>query len=241
MRRLIFVVDADSVERRAVANHLREQGFRAKEMPYAKSPQDMPRDISGETPDLIVLAAPPEDVRQGVIGQWARLYQQAPILALGEYDEPGLRVAILDAGADDFIVQPYKREELRARVSAILRRTLRIKALTTDSRIEIGGLTIDLNARRVFIDERDIRLTRTEFSLLSELVRRVDAVCTHEELLAKVWGGEYWDANHYLHVYLGRLRKKMGPKYGGLLQTVPRMGYMLTSSNAMPLAQSRPV
>ncbi|MCC7206251.1 MAG: response regulator transcription factor [Anaerolineae bacterium] len=238
MRHLIFVVDADPVERRAVANYLREQGFRAKELSYSKAPED----VAGEAPDLLVLAIPPEDVRQGVISQWSRLYQQTPILALGHYDEPNLRVMILDAGADDFIVQPYKREELRARIAAIIRRTARIKSFAPDSRIEIGGLTVDLNARRVFIDQRDIRLTRTEFSLLSELVRRVDAVCTHEELLAKVWGGEYWDANHYLHVYLGRLRKKMGPKYGGLLQTVPRMGYMLNSSSmlATAAAHARP-
>lgn len=229
MRHLIFVVDSNPDERHAVANYLRDQGFRAEEMPYSSAPED----TTGETPDLIVLAARPEEVREGALNRWSRLYLQAPIIALGEYDDPGMRVMILDAGADDFIVRPYRREELRARVAALVRRTSRMKALSPDSRVEIGGLTVDLNARRVFIDQHDIRLTRTEFSLLSELVRRVDAVCTHEELLAKVWGGEYWDANHYLHVYLGRLRKKMGPKYSGLLQTVPRMGYMLNSSSTL--------
>src|SRR5258706_262383 len=66
--------------------------------------------------------------------------------------------------------------------------------------------------------------------LLLELAQNLDAVLTHRGLLARVWGPEYFDASHYLHIYFGRIRNKIGPKYGNLLETVPGMGYSLRSS-----------
>ncbi|MDZ4766957.1 MAG: winged helix-turn-helix domain-containing protein [Chloroflexota bacterium] len=84
-------------------------------------------------------------------------------------------------------------------------------------------------AWRAFVDNRDIHLTHKELSLLTELAAHIDALCTHQELLARVWGGEYWDANHYLHIYFGRIRKKMGAAYSELIETIPGIGYMLHS------------
>ena len=80
------------------------------------------------------------------------------------------------------------------------------------------------------VDGQAAHLTRTEFALLAELAQNLDAVLTHRELLARVWGPEYFDASQYLHVYFGRIRNKIGPKYGVLLETVPGMGYSLHSS-----------
>ena len=97
-----------------------------------------------------------------------------------------------------------------------------------DTKIQIGELRIDLEARRVFIGEEDLHLTRTEYAILAELAQRLDAIVTHDELIAQVWGPEYRGSNHYLHNYLGRLRKKLGD-YGELLETVPGMGYNLHS------------
>ena len=74
-----------------------------------------------------------------------------------------------------------------------------------------------------------MHLTRTEFALLAELAQNQEAVLTHEVLLVKVWGPEYRDSNHYLHVYLGRIRKKLGPELDSLLETVPGVGYILHS------------
>jgi DNA-binding response OmpR family regulator len=76
------------------------------------------------------------------------------------------------------------------------------------------------------VNEIDIRLTRTEFALLAVLVQHLDAVLTHDELLAKVWGEEYRGSSHYLHVYLGRIRRKLGDQYGSLFETMAGMGYL---------------
>jgi DNA-binding response OmpR family regulator len=73
----------------------------------------------------------------------------------------------------------------------------------------------------------DLHLTRTEFALLAALAQKPESVLTHDELLEQVWGPEYRGSSHYLHVYLGRIRKKMGPELGPLLETISGMGYVL--------------
>ncbi len=136
-------------------------------------------------------------------------------------------MAALDAGADDYVTKPFGQEELLARVRAFLRRSY-TPTKPTETKIQIGDLRIDLEARRVFIGEQDLHFTRTEYALLAALAQHLDAVVTHDELIAQVWGQEYRGSTHYLHTYLGRLRKKLGV-YGELIETVPGMGYDLHS------------
>ncbi|MHC1783726.1 MAG: response regulator transcription factor [Anaerolineaceae bacterium] len=159
--------------------------------------------------------------------KWIRERSDIPIIILSARLEEDLKVAALDAGADDYVTKPFGQEELLARVRAFLRRTY-ISAKIDESKIQIGELSIDLDARRVLIGENDLHLTRTEYSLLAEMAHRMDAIVTHDELITRIWGPEYRGSNHYLHTYLGRLRKKLGD-YGDLLETVPGMGYNLHS------------
>jgi two-component system KDP operon response regulator KdpE len=150
-----------------------------------------------------------------------------PIIILSARLEEDLKVAALDAGADDYVTKPFGPEELLARVRAFLRRSY-VAAKTSESKIIIGDLKIDLTERRVFIADADLHLTKTEYAILSELARHLDSIVTHDELITQVWGAEYRGSNHYLHTYLGRLRKKLG-EYGDLLETVTGMGYNLHS------------
>ena len=159
---------------------------------------------------------------------WTRERSDLPIIVLSAQDEEQLKVRALDAGADDYVSKPFSYEELLARVRAVMRRSTGSR--NDEPKIKIDNLVIDLKARRVTVDSQLAHLTRTEFALLAELAQNLDAVLSHRELLARVWGPEYFDANHYLHIYFGRIRSKMGPKYGPLLETVPGMGYSLRSS-----------
>jgi two-component system KDP operon response regulator KdpE len=159
--------------------------------------------------------------------KWIRARSDVPIIVLSARLEEDLKVAALDAGADDYVTKPFGQEELMARVRAFLRRTY-VSARKKEAIIEIGNLCIDLEARRVLLGDTDIHLTRTEYAILSELAHRMDAIVTHDELITKVWGPEYRGSNHYLHTYLGRLRKKLGD-YSEILETVPGMGYNLHS------------
>jgi two-component system KDP operon response regulator KdpE len=158
---------------------------------------------------------------------WIRARSDVPIIILSARLEEDLKVAALDAGADDYVTKPFGSDELLARVRAFLRRSY-VSAKTDGATIQIGELQIDLSARRVLIGENDLHLTRTEYALMAELAQHLDAIITHDELIARVWGPEYRGSNHYLHTYIGRLRKKLG-EYGDLLETVPGMGYNLHS------------
>jgi two-component system KDP operon response regulator KdpE len=152
-----------------------------------------------------------------------------PVIVLSARDEEKLKVHALDAGADDYVTKPFSQEELLARVRAVMRRSRPGPAKIGE--IRIRDLTIDLQTHRAFVGASDMHLTRTEFALLAELAQNQEAVLTHEDLLARVWGPEYRDASHYLHVYLGRVRRKMGGNLESLLETVPGIGYILHSAN----------
>src|SRR5512141_2607617 len=152
-----------------------------------------------------------------------------PIVVLSAREDEELKVCALDAGADDYVTKPFSHEELLARVRAVMRRARPAEA-DKSTEVRIKDFTIDLQSRRAFVGGVDMHLTRTEFALLAELARNPEAVLTHENLLARVWGPEYRDSSHYLHVYLGRIRKKLSPESAPLLETVPGVGYILHSA-----------
>jgi DNA-binding response OmpR family regulator len=153
-----------------------------------------------------------------------------PILVLTAQDSVEGKVDALRAGADDYVTKPFKMDEFLARMRAVMRRAATSELSPSEAKVKIEGLTIDVNGRRAFVDEVDMHLTQTEFALLAALVKHRDAILTHDELLAKVWGDEYRGSSHYLHVYLGRIRRKMGDKYSGLLETIAGQGYLLHST-----------
>ncbi|MHC1771295.1 MAG: response regulator transcription factor [Flexilinea sp.] len=220
----ILIVEDDPSIRKLVRVNLVKRGYTVREA------EDSHQAITlfQEAPaDLVLL----DLVLPGLSGvdvcSWIRARSDVPIIVLSARLEEDLKVAALDAGADDYVTKPFGQEELMARVRAFLRRSY-VTAKTNETRIQIGDFIIDLEARRVFVGENDLHLTRTEYAILAELANRLDAIVTHDELITRVWGPEYRGSNHYLHTYLGRLRKKMG-NYGELLETVPGMGYNLHS------------
>jgi two-component system KDP operon response regulator KdpE len=220
----ILIVEDDPSIRKLVRVNLAKRGYTVHEAGDSHQAialfQEIPMDLV--LLDLVLPGLSGVD-----ICAWIRARSDVPIIVLSARLEEDLKVAALDAGADDYVTKPFGHEELLARVRAFLRRSY-VTAKTNETKIQIGDLTIDLEARRVFIGENDLHLTRTEYALLAELANRLDAIVTHDELLIQVWGPEYRGSNHYLHTYLGRLRKKLGD-YGELLETVPGMGYNLHS------------
>jgi two-component system KDP operon response regulator KdpE len=180
-----------------------------------------------ESVDLVLLDLMLPGLSGVDVTSWIRMRSDVPIIILSARLEEDLKVAALDAGADDYVTKPFNTEELLARVRAFLRRSY-VSAKKSENKIEVGELRIDLAERRVFISDTDLHLTKTEYAILAELARHIDSIVTHNEMIAEVWGVEYQGSNHYLHTYVGRLRKKMG-EYGALIETVPGMGYDLHS------------
>lgn len=220
----ILIVEDDPNIRKLVRVNLTKRGYTVSEAEDSHKAMAL---FQSDPVDLVLLDLLLPGLSGVDICKWIRQRSDVPIIVLSARLEEDLKVAALDAGADDYVTKPFGSEELLARVRAFLRRTY-VSAKTDEKKIQIGELIIDLDARRVFIDSKDLHLTRTEYTILSELAHRLDAIVTHDELLIQVWGQEYRGSNHYLHTYLGRLRKKLG-EYGELLETVPGMGYNLHS------------
>jgi two-component system, OmpR family, KDP operon response regulator KdpE len=220
----ILIVEDDPNIRKLVRVNLVKRGYTVSEAKDSHQALALFQEVQV---DLVLLDLVLPGLSGVDICHWIRARSNVPIIVLSARLEEDLKVAALDAGADDYVTKPFGQEELLARVRAFLRRSY-VSAKTDDSKIRIGELNIDLEARRVFISENDLHLTRTEYAILSQLANRMDAIVTHDELISEVWGPEYRGSNHYLHTYLGRLRKKLG-EYSELLETVPGMGYNLHS------------
>jgi DNA-binding response OmpR family regulator len=223
----ILVINDSGHMRHSEKQQLERQGYLVKETALDFK---MPVWTDDNIYDLYIMNFNGSQVDKDDWSRWMRPGSTTPIIVLTSCNDSAFSVQLLDAGADDILLRPFSSDQLLARVRAVLRRVNRTYIAQEDTKVQLGNLTIHMNGRRVFVDEREVRLTRTEFGLLSALVKRLDNVCPHSELLARVWGWEYWDATQYLYVYLGRLRRKLGEQYGNLLETVPGVGYILHST-----------
>jgi two-component system, OmpR family, KDP operon response regulator KdpE len=225
---LVLVVDDDPKIRKLVRVNLEKRGYRVRETYDGRHAINQ---MEHEPPDLVILDLAMPGISGNDVCVWIRERWDIPVIVMSAHNEEELKVRALDAGADDYVTKPFGQEEFMARIRAVMRRMgVGANNFSSDDRIQLRGLTVNLKARRVFVDDQDIRLTRTEFALLAELAQHLDDILTHDELLARVWGEEYRGSSHYLHVYFGRIRKKMGDQYSQLLESVPGVGYILHSS-----------
>jgi two-component system, OmpR family, KDP operon response regulator KdpE len=220
----ILIVEDDPNIRKMVRVNLVKRGYTVSE---AQDSHEAIALFQKVPVDLVVLDLFIPGLSGVDVCAWIRSRSSVPIIVLSAHLEESLKVAALDAGADDYVTKPFGSDELLARVRAFLRRSYTSKKID-ETKIQIGELTIDLETRRVNNGAMDIHLTKTEYEILVQLALHLDAIVTHNELLTQVWGPEYRGSTHYLHTYLGRLRKKMGDK-GDLIETVPGMGYILHS------------
>jgi two-component system, OmpR family, KDP operon response regulator KdpE len=220
----ILIVEDDPNIRKLVKVNLLKRGYTVSEAEDSHVAMALFQEASV---DLVLLDLVLPGLSGVDICAWIRARSDVPIIILSARQEEDLKIAALDAGADDYVTKPFSPEELLARIRAFLRRNY-MSAKRDENKIQIDSLVIDLSARRVYITEEDLHLTGTEYALLAELAERMDAIVTHDELLREIWGPEYRGSNHYIHTYIGRLRKKLG-EYSDLLETVPGMGYCLHS------------
>ncbi|MGE0787451.1 MAG: response regulator transcription factor [Sandaracinaceae bacterium] len=149
-----------------------------------------------------------------------RKKSDVPVLILTARDHPADRVRGLDLGADDYVTKPFWPDELLARVKARLRRPM----LTRKDALSVGGLTIDLAARRVEVDGDSVELTKVEFDLLALLVRRSGQAISRSALVEAALDPERMGNERTLDVHVSRLRKKLGA-HGKRVATVWGIGY----------------
>jgi two-component system OmpR family response regulator len=176
--------------------------------------------------DLVVLdrMLPGRDGLE-VLGAIRRGKPSLPVIMLTAKTEVADRVEGLDRGATDYVTKPFSFEELAARVRAHLRQA-DSEAATT---LEAGGIRLDLVDRRAERDGLVVDLPRREAELLAYLMRHAGRVCTHEEVLAAVWGYDHDPGTNIVQVYVGYLRRKLAlPHSPAPIETVRSVGYKLS-------------
>jgi two-component system response regulator MprA len=149
---------------------------------------------------------------------------RSPVLMLTARDAVTDRVDGLDAGADDYLVKPFALAELKARLRALLRRT----EPGDSSKVRFADLSLDRGTREVRRGDRELDLTRTEFSLLELFLAHPRQVLSRAQIYESVWGYDFGESSNSLNVYIGYLRRKM--EAGGeprLIHTVRGVGYAL--------------
>jgi len=148
--------------------------------------------------------------------------QRMPVVILTARDDVSDTVAGFEGGADDYVTKPFRFEELLARVRARLRDERSVEPTV----LRAGEMTLDLRTRRASTDGHTIDLTAREFTMLEVLIRHAGQVLSREQLLSHVWGYDYDPGSNVVDVYVGYLRKKLGPDS---IETVRGMGYRLAA------------
>jgi two-component system alkaline phosphatase synthesis response regulator PhoP len=159
--------------------------------------------------------------------QHLRRESEVYVIMLTAKSEETDKVVGLSVGADDYLTKPFSARELVARVKAALRRYGHGRAATDGNVLAFRHLRIDVDARRVWKDDREINLTTIEFDLLYALAERRGHVLSREQLLEQVWGYDFFGEDRVVDVHLGHIRKKIetDPTRPDLIVTVRGVGY----------------
>ncbi|GGJ14486.1 DNA-binding response regulator [Alicyclobacillus cellulosilyticus] len=221
----ILVADDETAIRKMLDVALRGHGFQVLE---AKTGEEALLVASMERPDLIVLDWSLPDMEGIEVLRKLREWSPVPVIMLTVRDAEEDKVMALDGGADDYVVKPFGVKELLARIRVALRHAYR--GDTASPVLDLHGIRIDLQERRVYKDGELLRLTPIEYDLLKVLAQNAGKVVTHAQLLRQVWGDVDPDnASQYLRVYISHLRKKIenDPAHPRRLLTEPGVGYRL--------------
>jgi two-component system, OmpR family, KDP operon response regulator KdpE len=203
----VLVVEDDREIRALMQASLGVEGF---EVRTAVSLSEASALWRHDPPDVIVLDLGLPDGDGAALVHEVRRESSLPIIVVSARHQEAQKIALLDAGADDYLGKPFSVGELLARIRVALRHrgTALAPAVTVHA---LDGLRVDLDSRVVERDGQALHLTPTEFKLLARLVRSAGRVVTHRQLLADVWGLEFTDHTHYLRLYMGQLRAKIEP------------------------------
>jgi two-component system KDP operon response regulator KdpE len=220
----ILIVDDEPAIRRFLRNTLAVQDYRVVEAENAETALWSARH---EKPDMIVLDLGLPD-RDGLelIRDW-RTQSSIPIIVLSSRVDEKVKVAALDAGADDYMTKPFGVDELMARIRTAMRH--RFTSQGTQPAFTTGELEVDLVKRIVRVRGEDVKLSPKEYDILQHLVIHAGKVLTHSHLVREIWGHETAVDVQYLRVYIRQLRQKLekDPERPEYILTESGVGYRL--------------
>jgi two-component system, OmpR family, KDP operon response regulator KdpE len=218
----VLIIEDEIEITRAVGAALREQNPAIVEAGGGRTGLEA---IKSSRPDIIILDLGLPDLDGLEVCRRIRELTDAPIVVLTARHAEADTVALLNAGADDYITKPFSTEELAARVGAQLRRAATPRHAPVS--INADGLSIDIHLRQVKRGPTLVRLTPIEWEILAVLVSDPGRVFTHQQLFAAVWKRTFGDARLYLRVHVTNLRRKIerDPADPRLIITEPGVGY----------------
>jgi DNA-binding response OmpR family regulator len=220
----VLVVEDDQHIRQALALGLSDAGHAVRTVATGADALTTAVDWR---PDVVVLDLGLPDLDGADVLRMLRGVSSVPVIVATARDDEAEIVRLLDAGADDYVVKPFRAAHIEARIRAVLRRGRSEEEGAGP--LEVGGLRVDEAGRRVLLDGEPLELSRLEFDLLAHLARRSPDVVTRQELLAEVWRNPYGGGDKTIDVHLSWLRRKLGetaaaPRY---LHTVRGVGVKL--------------
>ena len=221
---VVLVVDDEPQIRRVVRNVLAADEVRVLDASNGQQAIDL---AAAERPALIVLDLGLPDMQGIEVCREIRSWSSAPIIVLSARHSDQEKVALLDAGADDYMTKPFSPGELQARVRAQLRRSRLAPAAGATQVITIGELVIDPVKPSLKKSDAAVHLTKTEWELLRTLLKHAGRTLTHQQLFRAVWGNSSGDMQQYLRVHIRSLRRKIesDPVRPRLIVTEPGVGY----------------
>ena len=223
---VVVLIEDEPQIRRFLRATLNGQGFRLFEAPTGA---DGIIEVGSRQPDVVIIDLGLPDMDGLEVIRRLREWTAVPIIVLSARGQERDKVTALDAGADDYVSKPFGASELLARIRVALRHTAGASHEADEAAFRVGELQVDLLRRQVAVGGADVRLTPTEYKLLTTLIRHAGKVVTHQQLLREVWGPTHTDQGHYVRIYMAHLRHKLEteparPRY---LLTEPGVGYRL--------------
>ena len=218
-----LIIDDELQIRRLLRVNLEANGYRVVE---AATGQEGITQAAQWRPEVVVLDLGLPDMDGVTVLKRLREWSRVPVLVLSVRDREEDKVAALDNGADDYVTKPFSTAELLARLRVAQRHA---QPGPESSHFRTGRLEVDLTARLVKLNDREVRLTATEYSLLRLFIQHTGKVLTHRHILREVWGPNAVEQTHYLRVYIAHLREKLEiePSKPRLILTEPGVGYRL--------------
>ncbi|MEJ7838092.1 MAG: response regulator transcription factor [Thermomicrobiales bacterium] len=234
----VLVVDDEATIVRLLRATLESNGYAVASCNHGR---DVLPILNDQRPDLVILDVSMPEMSGFEVLRDIRSSSQSPAVPVimltartGDLD----KLQGFQSGADDYVTKPFNPDELLARISAVLRRSGGTASVTPGQILHYPaiGLKIDVEQRRVLVSGEEVKLSRTEWALLSQLAGNPDRIMLHTELLTRIWGPEFRDEAQYLRTWVSRIRAKLEPGTTdtSIIQTFPGMGYRLDAPPVDP-------
>ena len=228
--RHILLIDDDEPLRDLVTEYLKGYGFTVDTLPDGIKAVET---VAASAPDLIILDVMMPGPDGFEVLQKLRAHTQVPVIMLTAKGDDADRIVGLELGADDYLPKPFNPRELLARIRAVLRRSEPAnQEEDKPSRLEAGGLTLDLTRQELCVAGARKELSYTEARLLATLMGRPDTIFSRDELMSLVWARDFeaYDRNIDVHISHLRALLKPYPEHANRIRTIWGTGYLFVGT-----------